>query len=158
MIEEGKLGVIIETKWMKDEKWRGERAKQYADHHNYEQSKCSFMVVQNASLIFFVSATIYIRDVLLILGCATKKKQEQHTVSELYAKPTANEDWWNRKRATFLRFGSLMNSVCLEQMAFGMLHPLTRSFAHLHSPTGTHVHNDELGVFRIEMMMYTQDD
>lgn len=67
MIKERKLGVIIETKWMKDEKWQGKRAKQYA-HQNYEQSKCFFMIVQNASLIFFVSATIYIRDVLLILG------------------------------------------------------------------------------------------
>lgn len=62
------------------------------------------------------------------------------------------------EKKAFLRFGSLMNSVRLEQMAFGMLHPLTRSFAHSHSPTGTHVNNDELVVFRIKMMMYTQDD
>lgn len=146
-----KIGVIIETKWTKDEKWREERAKHYANHQNYEQSKCLFMIVQNASLMFFVSATIYIRDVLLILGWATKKKQEQHTASR------ANKSWWNRKKRNILSIWFINEFRALETN--GVRYALsTYSLIRSLTPTGTHVHNDELGVFRIEMMMYTQDD
>lgn len=105
--------------------------------------KCHF-------LIPFVIATIYARDVLLILGWAKKKTTAQlefHTQSPKRIKPL------EVKKTTIFTIWFI--NEFRERETNGVSVWSNYSY---NRQTGTHVHNDDLCVFRNKMMMYSQDD